>query len=331
MKNIGYLLIFIITAFIGCSGTTAKENKDIPQKKKISIIRFDKDIYNYIQQPESQKEKVLKDKYPVLLPAFGRIAMDNSDPESFFPTLQEYFSHNMLRQIYQDALSTFADVTSYEEMLATTNGLIAEHLNGRELPQLAMHVSGFKENVIILNNLISISIDKYLGENYKAYQEFFQSFERQQMQPQYIVRDYVKAWLMSDVIKMGMDEQTLLSAMVYEGKVLYALSLLLPELSPENTIGYTSGQMNWCKENEKDMWQKIVKQNYLFSTDHMTVTRFINDALYTTLISQDSPGRTGSWVGWQIIKQYAKKKGASLEEIIGMDAQTILKEAKYNP
>lgn len=331
MKNIGYLLFFIVTSFIGCSGTTAKENKDTPQKKKISIIRFDKDIYNYIQQPDLQKEKALKDKYPVLLPAFGRIAMNNSDPETFFPTLREYFSHDMLRPIYQDALSTFADVTSYEETLTTANDLIAEHLDGKELPQLAMHVSGFKENVIILNNLISISIDKYLGENYKAYQGFFQAFERQQMQSQYIVRDYVKAWLMSDIIKMSMDEQTLLSAMVYEGKILYALSLLLPELSPENTIGYTSVQLNWCKENEKNIWQKIVKQNHLFSTDHMTVTRFINDAPYTTLISQDSPGRTGSWAGWQIVKQYAKKKGASLEEIINTDAQTILKEAKYNP
>lgn len=329
MKHITYLLVFITLSIAGCSGTVKSDSST--QQENTTIIRFDKDIYNYLQQPDSVKESVLKAEYPLLLPAFGRIAMDNSDPVTFFPSLCEYFSHPMLIQIYKDALKTFDDISAYEQEITAVNTLISENLPGRKLPQLAMHVSGFRENVIILNNLISISTDKYLGSEYGAYRDFFQPYERQQMQAKYIVRDYVKAWLLSDVIKSEEEGQTLLSAMVNEGKVLYALSLLLPEKEVTDLIGYTAAQNDWCKLNEKTVWQGIVKQNQLYSTDHMIVTRFINDAPYTATVSKESPGRIGCWVGWQIVNQYAKKKGFSLQDIIDTDAQTILKEAKYNP
>ncbi|MBK5723009.1 hypothetical protein JGH11_19250 [Dysgonomonas sp. Marseille-P4677] len=330
MKNIVYLLIFIIISFVGCSSTTSPKNNEVHQGK-VSIVRFDKDVYRYLQQPDAVNQSLLKEKYPLLLPAFGRIAMDNSDPETFFASLKDYFSHPALMQIYKDALKTFEDVFVYEEELANANHLISVNLKGSKLPELAMHISGFRENVIILNNLISISTDKYLGDNYPAYQDFFKPYERQQMQPQFVVRDYLKAWLMSDIIRPETDDNNLLSAIVNEGKILYALSTLLPEKEANDIISYTLSQLNWCKQNEKTTWQSIVKQNYLFSTDNMIITRFINDGVNTIIISPESPGRLGSWVGWQIVKQYAKKKDASLQEIIDTNAQTILKEAKYNP
>ena len=328
MKKLIYLTGLMIISLIACSSTVTKDGD---KKEKVTITRFDREIYDFLQNPGEAKETELKEEYPLLLPAFGRIAMDNSDPASFFPSLKEYFSHPALLQIYKDALNTFSDVSAYEDELTSANALISENFAGRKMPELAMHVSGFRENVIILSNLISISTDKYLGSEYPAYKEFFQPYERQQMQPKYIVRDYLRAWLMSDIIKSETDDQTLLSAMVNEGKILYALSVLLPEKDRNDLIGYTSAQSEWCKENEKETWKTIVKQNYLFSTDNMIVTRFINDAAYTAPISQSAPGRTGCWTGWQIVEKFAKRKGVSLQEVVNTDAQTILKESKYNP
>lgn len=330
MKNIIYLVSFTIISFIGCSGTVKGDSKQI-QQDKISIIRFDKDVYNYLQQPDTEKENNLKEKYTELLPAFGQIAMEHNDGTTLFPALRDYFSNPVLLNIYKDALDKYKDVSSYENELSSVNDIIEDQFTGKKLPLLAMHVSGFRENVIITNNLISISTDRYLGSEYQAYMEFFQPYERQQMQPKYIVRDYLRAWLMSDIIQHGSDSENLLTAMVNEGKVLYALSVLLPNYDINDVIGYTSDQTKWCKDNEKNVWQTIVKQNYLYSTDHMLITRLINDAASTSVVSPQSPGRIGAWMGWQIVNQYAKNKGFLLEDILLMDAQTILKGAKYNP
>ncbi|WP_165041124.1 hypothetical protein [Dysgonomonas sp. ZJ709] len=330
MKKISYLLI-ILFSFIGCSSTVKKDNE---QQDKVSIMRFDRDLNDYIQNPATEKESALKSKYPALLPALGQITINQlaaNDP-AFFPDLREYFSHAALQKIYKDALKTFDNTTSYEEELTKANALIAENLSGASLPQLAMHVSGFKENVIILNNMISISTDKYLGSNYPAYQEFFAPYQRQQMTPKMVVRDYLKAWIMSDIIKSDNDDQeTLLSAMVEEGKILYILSVLLPDYNANDLIGYTADQTKWCVENEKSVWQTMIKQSNIYTSDHMIITRYVNDAPYTSTLSLQSPGRVGAWVGWQIVFQYAKKTNASIQDIITLDPQEILKESKYNP
>jgi hypothetical protein len=331
MKNITYLLGFVILSFVGCSGTIKKDDANRSKQERISIIRFDKDIYNYLQQPDSEKEKALTGKYPLLLPAFGQIAMKANDSSAFFPLLKEYFANEALLKIYRDAMTAYNDMSVYEDRLTIVNTLIGENFPGKQLPQLAMHVSGFRANVIIINNVISLSIDKYLGSDYPAYTEFFQPYERMQMQSENIVRDYVKAWLISDIIKPDIENENLLTAMVNEGKVLYALSVLLPGEDTDNLQRYTPEQTAWCKNNEKNIWQTIVKQNYLYSTDHMLITRLINDAASTTVISPQSPGRVGAWIGWQIVNRYADKKGFLPEDILSMDAQTILKGARYNP
>ncbi|MDU1889470.1 MAG: hypothetical protein E6767_02165 [Dysgonomonas sp.] len=324
------LLTFIIVSFIGCSGTIKKEGDT--SQSVVSIQRFDKDLYNYLQYPDQNQENEIKVKYPSLLPAFGRVAIDNNDPITLLPALREYFAHPSLLKVYNDTDAKFNDVSDYERLLAIVDDIVGQQFKGKRLPRLAMHVSGFRENVIIVDDLISLSADKYLGEDYSMYQDFFQPYERQQMKPQFVVRDYLKAWLMSDVVEpIDSDEQNLLKAMVREGKILYALSFLLPATEKIDLIGYTPEQNKWMEDHEKEAWRTILHKSYLFSDDNMLITRFINDAPFTMPLGVESPGRAGAWFGWRMVSAYARNKKVSLQNIMDVDASVILKDAKYNP
>lgn len=334
MKRITYLL-FISVLLISCSGTTNRVNAQQEPQHDVTIHRLDKILYERFKQ-NPLDESDLENKtssYKPLVSAVGRITIEETPDAypAFWKDLQKYYSNPMLHKIYSDALSEFNDVSAYEEELGKVNTIISEEFEGKELPNLYMHISGFRENVIVLDNAISISIDKYLGTDYPLYKDYFQFYERQQMAPGFITRDYLKAWLMSEVIKPESEDQNMLSSMIYEGKILYALSELLPDMAKNDIVGYTAAQLSWCKDNEKNIWRWLVKDNRLFTTDHMTITRMMNDAPYTADLSKESPGRVGAWVGWQIVQQYAKKKGFLLKDILDMDARTILEGAKYNP
>lgn len=326
MKHFTYLLTFIIISTIACTGINKQiQHESNPPKE---ILRLDKDLYNYIQAPSSIKEDSLIKKYPELIPALETIiSSDNS--EAPFKTMKEYFSHPMLMKIYSDAIDTFDNVSIYEEQLGRAEGLAIQHLRNRRLPQFAMHISGFKENVIVLDNLISISIDKYLGKDYTGYNDFFRQYERQQMQPIYVTRDYLRAWLMSDIVKI--DNKDLLSTIITEGKILYAISQLLPDMNDEDIIGYTKEQYQWCEQNKKDIWKKIINQEHLYSEDPLLISYYLNNAPSSSSISPESPGRASAWIGWQIVKEYAKKQNSSLQEIIEANPLTLFKDSKFNP
>jgi len=321
----------MLFSFLSCSGQSAN-NQVFEEVSTLSIVRFDKDLHLYLQNADNANLKMLENKYKNFLPAFGRITINNSDsykPE-FYSRLKQYFSNQMLSKIYDDALNKFADVTPYEKELAIADNSISEYFPGKKLPMLFTHVSGFKENVIILNGVISISTDKYLGSDYPAYKQFFEDYQRIQMQPEMIVRDYLKAWLLSDMVQ-AQKNPSLLDGIIKEGKVLYILSKLLPDWTPENLISYTTEQLTWCKDNEKTIWNTVVKKNHLFEQDYQLINKYVNEAPYTATLTTESPGRVGCWLGWQIINSYISNNKVSLSQLITDDAQQILKNAGYNP
>lgn len=329
-------IIFFFTSLLSLHSCVNNHNKVITSfgnEDHLTIMRFDRDLFNYLKSSDAEGRESLKSKYGDFLHAFGSVVINNPDynSEDYFPALEKYFSNEMLSQIYSDVQATFYDMSSYEEELTIANQLISQHFEGKQLPQLYMHVSGFKANTIVLQDIISISADKYLGSYYPLYNGFFEPYQLVQMRAKIVVRDYLKAWLIGE-IPTDNKRKDLLSEMLYQGKLLYALSQLLPEWDEADLLGYTTEQMKWAEDNEKNMWKITVQNSRLFSTDYMTIVKYMEEAPYTSTISVESPGRLGAWMGWQIIKKYVGNTKSDLPALFGeTDSQKILKTSKYNP
>ncbi len=336
---ISFILIFFsLSSFYSCAGNPEKPyNKTSVQDQSVlKIQRFDKDFDNYLKNSTEEQYNYLKNKYPHFLKAFAVVTvniLDNefNSSELFRQKTEPYFTNTALSKIYNDVLSTFSDLSSYEIELTKANELIKTNFSGKELPVLSVHVSGFKTNTIVLDSIISLSLDKYLGQDYPIYKQFFESYQIEQMQSKYIVRDYLKAWLMSEYPESN-QRKDLLSEMIYQGKILYTLKQLLPEWDEADIIGYTEKQQSWSKDHAKDVWKTTIDRNYLFNNDFLIIQKYLDEAPYTATISKDSPGRLGAWMGLQIIKEYAKNTGDDLQSIFSQNNnQQILKTAKYNP
>lgn len=336
---ISFIFIFItLSSFNSCAGNTEKpHNKTYVQDQSIlKIQRFDKDFHSYLANPTEEQYTILRTKYPNFLKAFGVVTVNLQDEELDNPVLfkqlmEPYFSNAALSKIYADALTLFSDLSTYELELTKANDLIKTYFIGKELPGLSIHVSGFKANTIVLDSIISVSTDKYLGKDYSGYKPFFESYQTIQMELKYIVRDFLKAWLMSEFRETN-QRKDLLSEVIYQGKILYALNELLPEWDESDILGYTEQQQEWCEEHAKDIWKMTIDHNYLFNSDSQVIQKYMEDAPYTAIISAESPGRVGLWLGLQIIKNYAKNTGHDLQSILlENNNQLLLKSAKYNP
>lgn len=322
--------ISVILLFTMCSQKVKSDSN--PDSVDITINRFDKEFKAFLDNPSTEKEDSLQIAYKDFLPAFGLVTIGKSEIDTtYFDSLSKYFSNKMLLSIYADAVSIFSDATVYEKELTNADAIIKKNSDGKKLPAIGFHVSGFKENTLVLDNYISISIDKYLGKEYPIYAHFFEEYQREQMQPKMVTRDLLRAWLISNTPIKKDKTQNLLSEMIAEGIILYQLSVLLLEWNSYDIIGYTEQQEKWCSDNEKRIWTEMIKQNYLFSTDITLTKKFVIDAPYTQPLSKESPGRAGAWIGWQIVKRYMKDANAPLFSLNEIDEGQILQESKYNP
>ena len=119
------------------------------------------------------------------------------------------------------------------------------------------------------------------------------------------------------------------------GKRYYIKDVLLPQTSDEIKISYTQEELNWVKENEQYIWQYFIENELLYSTQSSYVQRFITPAPFSKFyleIDNESPGKVGQWLGWQIVRAYAQKyPEKSIQEILATPAKQLFTAANYKP
>jgi len=76
-----------------------------------------------------------------------------------------------------------------------------------------------------------------------------------------------------------------------------------------------------------------VEHKLLFDNDRMNIRRFTGPGPFTSSFTSESPGKTGVWLGWQIVRKYMNKNPeTSLPALMKeKDYQKILNYSGYDP
>lgn len=314
-----------------CYGQNRLE-KEYLSVEPVEIHRFDQALFRLIESKDSTLQPVLLNQYPGMLEVVGKGILNIQTPEApdFFPTLLRFYSDPALANLYRDALAQYDTIADIRRGLGEGFAYLKTHFPTMQIPAVYMHVSGFNQNVLVGDSLLSLSIDKYLGEAYPLYQEFFYDYQQRKMQRSHVVPDYLAGWIMSEYPFTG-KENVLLDRMIYEGKIHYLISGALPEVSPALLMGYTEDAYAWCRANEKEIWKAMVERKHLYTPDQITTSKYFEDTP-CAFLSNEAPGNLGGWIGWQIVRNYMEKTGSTPEALMtNTDAQDILTRSKYKP
>ncbi|AWH83953.1 gliding motility lipoprotein GldB [Flavobacterium album] len=315
---------FIIIASLLVLASCKKENEveekvaEIPVGK-VKIERFDKQFYE--AGPDGLA--AVKAQYPYFFPA-------GNDDAVWLNKMKD----PLLQELHGEVEKTFPNTTTLEQDLHSLFQHTKFYFKGFREPKVVTLISemDYNNRIIFTDSLLLISLDLYLGKDHRYYADFpkYQSqlFEQSQIMP-----DVVSAFSMGKIAPPT--DKTLLSQMIYYGKELYLKDLLIPEVSDENKIGYTKEQMEWAQANESEIWRYFVDRKLLYDTDLKLPGRFISPAPFSKFyleLDNESPGRIGQWIGWQIVRSYAENnKDVPLQQILAMDAKTIFDNSKYKP
>jgi len=148
-----------------------------------------------------------------------------------------------------------------------------------------------------------------------------------------IVVDLANAY--AEKMVLNSKRTNLLEEMIYSGKLLYIKDRIIPFKTDAQKIGYTQLQLDWVYANQEQIWQYFIDKELLYSTDSKLPNRFINPApfskFYLAEIDNESPGKVGQFVGWQIVKAYMDNNSVTLTELLNTPAQIVFNKSKYKP
>ncbi|MBN2805393.1 MAG: hypothetical protein JXR22_01945 [Prolixibacteraceae bacterium] len=257
---------------------------------------------------------------------------DPSD-QVFVANLQLFVSDTVITQVADKVQEVFPDFSDLSEQL--NNGF--RHFNfyfpQYPVPEIYTCITGFNQSLFIAEEWIAISLDNYLGSDCVFYNYLgIPQYKINNMYPEKMVSDLFYALGMTTF--PGLNEaNNLLSAMIHEGKMHYFTEAMCPDMPDTVIIGYTKAQLEWCKANEAGMWSYWAEHKLLYNMERLILQKYIADAPFTNTFANESPGRTGAWTGWQIVRSYMNKHPeVSLELLMEMqNAQEILNQSGYFP
>ena len=257
---------------------------------------------------------------------------DNPD---FMNLLIGFTEDPVMRDIYRIVDSVFGDMQPEAQQLAAALEKAKSLHTTIRYDKVYTFISGsFDYNMRVGCNSheLIISLDQYILP-YTAKYNYFNS-------PLYLIHQSDRKYLMTDClaaiarqhIAIPSDrEMSLLDYMVSEGKSIYFAQQTLPDAPDSILMRYTSDQMDWMLRNEEHVWAYFLQSKLLYETDYMRFHNFIDDAPKTNAFPDSSP-RTTEYIGWQIVSQYMKKTGISMQELFEeTDAQKILSQSNYRP
>ena len=294
--------------------------------------------------PLHRFEQVLFGTPPDQLPAtiagvLGEFNTDllNLQPDNpdFINLLVAFTEDPVMRDIYRIVDSVFGDMQPEARQLAAALDKAKSLCPAIRYDKAYTFISGsFDYNMRVGCNSheLIISLDQYILP-YTARYNYFNS-------PLYLIRQSDRKYLLTDCLTAiarqhtaipSDREMTLLDYMVSEGKAIYFAQQTLPHAADSILMRYTREQMDWMHRNEEHVWAYFLQSKLLYETDYMRFHNFIDDAPKTNAFRDSSP-RTTDYIGWQIVSQYMKNTGISMQQLLDeTDAQKILSQSNYRP
>jgi gliding motility-associated lipoprotein GldB len=308
-KSLLFVAVFIF--YSGCQNGVENEAKIESLPISISFDRFDLQFYN--QEPEVIPD--LKKKYPYLF------------PKQFSDSVWIARQKDSLQLILQNAVKeVFEDITPLEHELTHLFKHINYHFPQTKIPQLVTLTNNvdYQIKTVYSDSLVLLSLDTFLGADHQLY-EGIPSYIRKELDQKFIASQLVEKFGVYEIPPV--EDRTFLAQMLYEGKKMYLQDLLLPHELETTKIAYTEEELNWVKENELYIWQYFVERQVLYKTDPEWVQRFLEPAPFSKFYLQldnESPGRVGRWIGWQIVRSFVRQNPEiNTEELLRMPTQKL--------
>jgi len=313
------LILLIFLFFNACQDEFTNESDIESISVSISFDRFDLKFYD---QP-SEVIPELKKKYPFLF------------PKQFSDSVWISRQKDSLQLLLQSEVNkTFKDIELFERDVDHLFKHIKYFFPFAKTPRvitLTINVD-YQIKTVYSDSLLLISLDTFLGSENHLY-DGIPTYIRKELDPKYItvqIADKFGAFIIPPV-----EDRTFLARMIYEGKKLYLNDLLLPHVPIEDRIVYTKEEFNWALENEKYVWQYFIEKQVLYQTQLEWVQRFIEPAPFSKFYLQldnETPGRIGSWLGWQIVNSYMIQfPETPLDELLKISPQKLFNLSKYKP
>ncbi len=337
MRPVQWIMLFLwgnLLLFNGCAGDSLEVDVS-GIEADVEIERFDIRLFGVSSDSAEAAIGAIYSDFGDFFDVFNvHVINIGTASAKRYPSYLSMFTNDPLnREVFEYTGKIFSNMNDINAVLKGGFQHYLYHHPDSLLPRIVGYVSRFNQGLFTVDSFVGVGLDQYLGADCPYY--------KQMGTPQYLVRnkeperiplDVMMAWA-TQIYPYNDSVDNVLNRMIHKGMLTWFVDAMYPQMKEEFIMGFTDDQLKWCRNNEKQMWTRLVEEKLLFSNDQMTIRKLTEDTPYTQFFTVESPGRAAVWQGMQIVRAFVHRNPQlSLNQVMTWsDYQELLRLSKYNP
>jgi hypothetical protein len=332
-------LVFVSLLF-SCQNTKAPDVSHITAEidfvrteKQLSAIKSISDINKLMDEHKAF--------YSLYFPEVLSIKNANN-PDSLYAGVSGFLNDTLISKLFVQVDTKYTDLSSVNADAKQMYQYLQYYFPLQiSVPKIYTFISEYGYQAFIFqddngNDGIGIGLDMFLSPDieYKAINPDNTNFS------DYITRTWNRDHIVPKIADLHITEligdapgHKMLDQMIHNGKALYIKELILPNVQDSIVFEYTGAQLQWCHDNELEMWSFFLDKKLFYESNPVKIAKYINPSPNSPDMPAESPGRTANFIGYKIVKAYMERyPETTLTELIAMtDSQQLMEKSKYKP
>ena len=228
MHKIHYILVLMVLALCGCEWKLSPNNNG-KEGDAVAVERYDRIESLYLTTGDFSALQQRNTEYPMQTRALiedvlkiGRV----NDPEINSKFLQ-FFQDITLQSPINEVEHQYANMDDINKELNSSFRRLKKAIPGIDIPEVYTQIGALDQSIVVGNDMVGISLDKYLGADYHLYLKYYPKSQREQMVRSMIVPDCLVFYLLSLYPMPHGNGMSQMECDVHIGKIMWVVNRLV--------------------------------------------------------------------------------------------------------
>ena len=220
-----YLIVALILMLcIGCEWRLKPNSVD--SDNAFAVERYDRVQSLYLTTGDFSALQQMSTNYPIRTRTLIEdvLTIGNVNDPEINSKFLNFYQDTTLQTIINEAEQQYANMDDINKDFDKAFGNLKKLLPGIKTPTVYAQIGSLDQSVIVGENTIGFSLDKYLGKNYPLYEKFYPEQQRTLMTRQMIVPDCILFYILSLYPLPHDNKATQLQCDLHMGKIQWIVN-----------------------------------------------------------------------------------------------------------
>ena len=229
LKRIVIVLSLVVVLFASCDFKLRPIDFLNAEENVVEIQRFDRLQSRYLTTGDFTALQQMETDYPMETRALieNVLRLGLMDDPNISKKFLSYFQDSTLQVLISDVQAEYANIDDLNQQINTSFSKLQKEVPTLVIPRFYTQIGALDESIIVGDEMLGISLDKYMGEGYSLYKKHYSLSQRQSMNRSNIVPDCLVFYLLSQYPLASYDSKSQTERDFHMGKMMWVVNRIM--------------------------------------------------------------------------------------------------------